>query len=90
MATMSIYVGNLSFDTTESELETLFARYGSIDRINIVRNHETESTYGYIEMDAEGAQQAIEELDGMEFAGRILLLNRARKEDRFSRRQTSG
>ena len=87
MATMTIYVGNLSFGTTESELETLIARYGTIHRITIVQNRETDRAYGYVEMDPEGAQQAIEELDGMEFDGRILLINRARKQDRFSRRQ---
>ena len=86
MAMMNIYVGNLSLETTESELEKLFAQYGQVNKVNIIRNYETGRSQGFVEMDSESAQTAITELDGTELDGRILIINQARERDRFSER----
>lgn len=77
----NIYVGNLSFDTTESEVDSLFASYGDVDRVSIVTDRETGRPrgFGFVEMKDETAgRKAIEELDGREFAGRNLTVNEAK------------
>src|SRR6187551_1600764 len=76
-----LYVGNLPFQTTESDLQTLFESVGSVASINIVRDRATGQARGFafVEMsDAEGAQRAISELDRHEFGGRNLTVNEAR------------
>ena len=76
-----LYVGNLPFQTTESDLQTLFESVGSVASINIVRDRATGQARGFafVEMsDAEGAQRAISELDRHEYGGRNLTENEAR------------
>ena len=76
-----LYVGNLPFQTTESDLQTLFESVGSVASINIVRDRATGQARGFafVEMsDAEGAQRAISELDRHEYGGRNLTMNEAR------------
>ncbi len=89
MATINIYVGNLSFRTTETELEALFAQYGQVDRVNIIQDRETGRSrgFGFVEMDAEAARTAIDELDGTELGGRALRINQARERSRRPRRE---
>src|SRR5262245_4385891 len=76
-----LYVGNLPFQTTESDLQTLFESVGSVASINIVRDRATGQARGFafVEMsDAESAQRAISELDRHEYGGRNLTVNEAR------------
>ena len=76
-----LYVGNLPFQTTESDLQTLFESVGSVASINIVRDRATGQARGFafVEMsDAEGAQRAISELDRHEYGGRNLTVNEAK------------
>ncbi len=76
-----LYVGNLPFATTESDLQTLFAAMGEVSAINIIRDRATGQGRGFafVEMrDAEGAQRAIGELDKHEFEGRSLTVNEAK------------
>jgi RNA recognition motif-containing protein len=76
-----LYVGNLPYQTTESDLQTLFESAGSVANINIVRDRATGQARGFafVEMgDAEGAQRAISELDRHEYGGRNLTVNEAR------------
>jgi cold-inducible RNA-binding protein len=82
----NIFVGNLSFGTTEDALRSLFEAYGQVDRVSIVTDRETGQPrgFGFVEMsgDAEG-NRAIESLNGTELNGRALNINEARpKEDR--------
>ena len=82
----SLFVGNMSFQTTEADLTTLFQPFGQIGRIHIVTDRETGRARGFafVEMpnDAEAAK-AIADLDGKEFGGRNLKVNEARpKTDR--------
>lgn len=77
----NIYVGNLSFKTTETELETLFSQYGEVNKVNIIQDRETGRSrgFGFVEMESEGASEAISALDGTDFGGRNLRVNIARE-----------
>jgi RNA recognition motif-containing protein len=74
-----LYVGNLSLETTESELLELFGHAGSVDSVRIVRDRETGRSKGcgFVEMQ-EGGDKAIAEMNGREFNGRALTVNAAR------------
>ena len=81
-----IYVGNLSYNTTETELESLFGAHGSVQSAQIISDKMTGRSkgFGFVEMasDAE-AQAAIAALNGQEVDGRTLTVNEAKpKEDR--------
>jgi cold-inducible RNA-binding protein len=82
----NIFVGNLSFGTTEESVRSLFEAYGTIDRVSIVTDRETGQArgFGFVEMsnNTEG-DRAIAELNGRELDGRAINVNEARpKEDR--------
>jgi len=88
---MNIYVGNLSYDLTEKELEELFAEFGSVSAARIITDKQSGRSkgFGFVEMDnkAEG-EEAIKQLDGKEMNGRPLKVNEARpREERPRRRQ---
>ena len=76
-----LYVGNLPYQTTESDLQTLFESVGPVATISIVRDRATGQARGFafVEMsDAESAQRAISELDKHQYGGRNLTVNEAR------------
>jgi RNA recognition motif-containing protein len=77
----NIFVGNLSFGTTEDAIRTLFEAHGTVGRVNIVTDRDTGQPrgFGFVEMsnDAEGVK-AISALNGMDFDGRTLNVNEAR------------
>jgi RNA recognition motif-containing protein len=76
-----LYVGNLSFETTEAELQALFAQAGTVQAINIIRDRETGRTRGFafVEMINEAdAQSAIDRFDEQSFGGRNLTVNFAK------------
>ncbi len=78
---MSIYVGNLSYDVTEENLNAVFAEYGSVRRVQIPTDRETGRVrgFGFVEMSSEDEEAAaIEALDGAEWMGRDLKVNKAR------------
>jgi RNA recognition motif-containing protein len=83
---LNIYVGNLSFNTTESELEQAFASYGTVQSARIATDRETNRPrgFGFVEMPNQAeAEAAIAALNGKELQGRILTVNEARpREDR--------
>ena len=76
---MKLYVGNLSFQTTETEIQELFAQAGHVDTVRIITDRETGRSkgFGFVEMN-EGAEKAIAEFSGKEFNGRALTVNEAR------------
>jgi RNA recognition motif-containing protein len=86
---MNIYVGNLPYATTESDLENMFSEYGSVSSVRIIQDRETGKSkgFGFVEMPTrEEAESAISELDGKEMLGRNIRVNEARpREDRRRR-----
>jgi RNA recognition motif-containing protein len=88
----NIYVGNLSFKTTEEQLEGLFSQYGQVERVNVVQDRETGRSrgFGFVEMESESATAAIAALDGFELDGRNLRVNVAREKSRRPRRGGRG
>lgn len=81
---MNIYVGNLSFSTTQEELENLFSQFGEVESVRIVRDRQTGRSrgFGFVEMNAEQGKIAIQELNGKEFGGRNILVNEAKQQER--------
>ena len=76
-----LYVGNLTYEATEADLQTLFESAGQVSTINIIRDRATGQARGFafVEMsDAEGAQRAISELDKHQYGGRSLTVNEAK------------
>jgi RNA recognition motif-containing protein len=76
-----LYVGNLPYETSESDLQALFEGAGGVASVNVVRDRATGQPRGFafVEMnDADGARRAITELDRREFGGRSLTVNEAR------------
>jgi cold-inducible RNA-binding protein len=74
-----LYVGNLSFETTENELKDLFAQSGPVETVRIITDRDTGRSkgFGFVEMQ-EGGDKAIAEMNGKEFNGRALTVNEAR------------
>lgn len=76
-----LYVGNLSYDTTDSTLEQMFAAYGTVQSAQIIMDRDTGRSkgFGFVEMGNEQeAQAAIAGLNGKEVGGRTLTVNEAR------------
>ena len=78
---MTIYVGNLSYQATDEDVQEVFADFGSVKRVQLPTDRETgrKRGFGFVEMSSdeeEGA--AIEALDGAEWMGRVLKVNKAR------------
>lgn len=86
---MTIYVGNLSYRATEADLKAVFADYGEVKRIVLPTDRETGRLRGFafVEM-SEDAQEdaAITELDGAEWMGRQLRVNKAKPREDDNRR----
>ena len=83
---MKIYVGNMSYDTTEEGLEQLFSNYGQVDEVAVITDRDTGRPRGFAFVtmaNDDEARQAIEALNNTEFEGRTLNVNEARpREDR--------
>ena len=91
---MKLYVGNLSFQTTEQDLNELFAQYGSVKETSLIMDRETNRPrgFGFVTMStSEEGQRAIDALHGQNHDGRDLTVNEARPmEARGPRREFSG
>ena len=74
------YVGNLPWSTTEEEVEQTFAAFGDVNSVKFIMDRETGRFrgFGFVEMEADGAEKAIESLDGTEYGGRTIKVNEAR------------
>jgi cold-inducible RNA-binding protein len=83
---MKLYVGNLSFQTTSDELQTMFAQAGTVESVSLIEDRETGRSrgFGFVEMSTkeEGAA-AIQQFNGKDMGGRALNVNEAKpREDR--------
>ena len=85
---MSIYVGNLSYEVNQQDLNEVFTEYGTVKRVHIPSDRETGRPRGFafVEMESEANEdKAIEALDGAEWLNRQLKVNKARpRENRNS------
>jgi RNA recognition motif-containing protein len=79
-----IYVGNLSWSTTDAELRDLFSTIGTVHSAAVVSDRETGRSrgFGFVEMDEGDAERAISELNGREVGGRALRVNEAQERQR--------
>ncbi|MCD8485233.1 MAG: RNA-binding protein [Desertifilum sp.] len=85
---MSIYVGNLSYQVTPEDLTAVFAEYGTVKRVQIPMDRETGRMrgFGFVEMSSDAEEDAaIEALDGAEWMGRDLKVNKARPRENNNR-----
>ena len=76
-----LYVGNLTYETTASDLESLFGQFGSVQSAQVIADRDTGRSkgFGFVEMGSDSeAQAAIADLNGKEVDGRSLTVNEAR------------
>lgn len=75
-----IFVGNLSFQTTENDLSDLFVPFGEVESVSIITDRDTGRSkgFGFVAINDEGAEKAIAGLNGKEINGRALTVNEAR------------
>lgn len=75
-----IYVGNLSFDTTENDITDLFQQVGEVESATIITDRDTGRSkgFGFVEMSDEDAEKVIAQFNGTELNGRTLTVNEAR------------
>ncbi|MBU1277249.1 MAG: RNA-binding protein [Proteobacteria bacterium] len=76
----SIYVGNLSYDSTEQSIRDLFEQYGQVTSVKMIEDRETGRPrgFGFVEMDSSAANAAIQALNGTDLDGRSLKVNEAK------------
>jgi cold-inducible RNA-binding protein len=91
---MKLYVGNLSFNTSSSDLQELFAQSGTVESASVVEDRDTGRSrgFGFVEMSSrEEGEAAINQLNGKEVGGRALTVNEAKpREDRGGSRGGGG
>lgn len=77
---MKIYVGNLSYQTTDSDLAEAFSPYGQVESARVIIDRETDRSrgFGFVEMPEAAGRAAVQALDGADFQGRPLKVNEAR------------
>ena len=77
----TIYVGNLPFSATEEEIRELFEQHGTVLSVKLITDRETGRPrgFGFVEMEGDGTQAAIDALNGADFNGRSLRVNEARE-----------
>lgn len=81
---MAIYVGNLSFQATEEDVREVFGEYGSVKRVSLPMDRETGKKRGFafVDLDTDAEEDAaIAQLDGAEWLGRVLKVNKAKPKD---------
>lgn len=84
---IKLYVGNLSFDTSSNELQTMFAQAGTVESVSVIEDRETGRSrgFGFVEMStSEEGAAAIQKFNGQEVGGRALRVNAAKpRENRY-------
>ncbi|MHC5097110.1 MAG: RNA recognition motif domain-containing protein [Planctomycetota bacterium] len=79
---MKIYVGNLSYDVAESDLEQAFAEFGQVSSVSLIKDKQTGESkgFGFVEMpEVSEGQAAVKEMNGKEFMGRELKVDQAKE-----------
>ena len=86
---MNLYVGNLSYDTRDSDLEQAFGAFGSVDSARVIMDRDSNRSkgFGFVEMsDDSAAQEAISALDGTDLQGRTIKVNEAKPREERPKR----
>lgn len=81
---MKLYVGNMSYDTTDDDLRKAFEEHGTVDSVAVIsdRHSGRSKGFGFVEMsDDEEAKTAMESMNDADFMGRTLKVNKARSRD---------
>ncbi len=81
----NIYVGNLTFNTSSGDLETMFAAHGAVEKAQVINDRDTGRSrgFGFVEMSSDAeANTAIDALNGKDVDGRQLTVNRAKERSR--------
>jgi len=80
----NIYVGNLPFSASEDQVRQLFEAYGQVNSVKLINDRETGRPrgFGFVEMEGDGAKEAIEAMDGADMGGRTMKVNEARPRER--------
>ncbi len=75
-----LFVGNISFNTKEKDIEELFSQYGEVRSVVIIKDHQTDKSrgFGFVELGQEDALRAMQELNGCMLDNRMLRINEAR------------
>lgn len=82
-----LYIGNLPYEYNNLRLEEMLSKYGTIESASVIMDRSTGRSkgFGFVEIDNEGANKAISELDGKEVDGRTLKVNEARPMEKNNR-----
>lgn len=82
----NLYIGNLPFTSSEGDVSELFSQYGTVESVRLITDRDTGRPrgFGFVEMDDEGADKAIRELDGTDLGGRNIRVNEARPREERS------
>ena len=90
---MKLYVGNLSFDTSADQLQTMFAEVGVVDSVNLIEDRETGRSRGFafVEMSSQAeGEQAISTLNGKDIGGREVIVNHAKPQEKRNSNGSGG
>jgi RNA recognition motif-containing protein len=85
---LNIYVGNLSFDTSDADLEQIFSQHGEVEEVQIITDRDTGRSrgFGFVKMrDDNAGRTAIEQLNGTDLGGRNIIVNEAKPRTERSR-----
>ncbi len=77
----SIYVGNMPYNKSENDVRDLFAEYGTVHSVKLISDMYTGQSkgFGFVEMEPEEGEAAIQSLNGVDFGGRNIKVNEARE-----------
>ncbi len=83
-----IFVGNLSYNASEGEVQDLFSQFGEVNSVKFISDRETGRFrgFGFVEMEDAAANEAIEKLNDTTFGGRMIRVNEANERERRERR----
>ena len=90
---MDIYVGNLSYETTDKDLQRLFEKYGTVTSVRVITERDTGRSkgFGFLEMpERDEAMKAIDEINGSELDGRSLRVNESQPKPKTNDRRGGG